>query len=396
MEYKPKQIVDLKTNSIVAFIVFLGALIVYALTQSPTLSFWDAGEYVTCSSILGIPHPPGNPTYILLGRFFTTILTSFQHASVINLLSGILSALAVMFTYLATVKLVSLYEKDKFLIIFSGFIAAFYIAFSFTFWNNAIEAEVYSGLAFVLNIIIWLTLIWVEKSEDLSHLNLLLLIIYIFFLGFGIHQTSLQLAPAVLFIVFYPTIINQIKKDTFWYKTAAITGVFLALYFIFNYFGKVFQIPDLSKMIILVSFFILLHYFYKEKVPGKVWVLAIVLILIGLSTHIFLFIRSSQRPFINEGAPSTVNLFTEYILRRQYGVTSFAVRRASFFYQIKEQFLEYFSWQFFNSETISSWLRIPQNLIAFLGSIIVWFLGLFGAIDQYKKNKHSFFYLFSF
>ena len=67
-DYKPQPIVDLKTNRIVGLIVFLSALVVYMLTLARTMSFWDAGEYATCGSILGIPHPPGNPFYIVIGR----------------------------------------------------------------------------------------------------------------------------------------------------------------------------------------------------------------------------------------------------------------------------------------------------------------------------------------
>ena len=161
MILRPRPIVNKKVNSIIAFLIFVGTLTVYYLTQARSLSFWDAGEYVTCSSILGVPHPPGNPFYILLGHFITNIFSSSAHAFVVNILSGIFSALAVMLTYLFTVKLVSMFEENKLFVHLSGFIAAFYIAFTFSFWNNAIEAEVYAGLALTINLIIWLTMVWV-------------------------------------------------------------------------------------------------------------------------------------------------------------------------------------------------------------------------------------------
>ena len=179
MNYTPQPVVNKRINRLVALSVFLGSLLVYYLTVARSLSFWDAGEYITCSSILGVPHPPGNPFYILLGRFFTALGGTIPHAFLINFVSGILSAFAVMFTYLFTIKFMTMWlsEKDSFYIYLGGFLAAFYTAFSFTFWNNAIEAEVYSGLAFTLNIIVWLTMLWVEKSRNFSHQNLLLLVI---------------------------------------------------------------------------------------------------------------------------------------------------------------------------------------------------------------------------
>ena len=402
MNLKPQsEFIDKKSNFIIAAITFLGSLFVYYLTMSRTLAFWDCGEYITCNSVFGVPHPPGNPFYIILGRFFTLVGRVFhwQDALTSNFLSALFSSFAVMFTYLFTVKLVSMFlnsKKEAFWAYLSGFIAAFYIAFSFSFWNNAIEAEVLAGLAFIINLIIWLTLIWVEKSENLSHQNILLLIIYIFFLGFGIHQTALQIAPAVLFIVVYPMLKDNIKTSGFWYHALAYTFGIIIIYLIFNGIGKSVHIPALSKYMFALASALLLYFHLKKEVPSKAWILAIVLILIGLSPHIFLLIRSKFRPFINEGNPQTWSAFTYYIFRRQYGVTSMFVRRATFLYQMRDQFLTYFSWQFFHPETIAHWLKIPANLIQMFANLIVTFLGLGGAYYHYKKNKHSFAYLFSF
>ena len=183
MNLKPQPIVNRKHNLLIGLFVFAFSLLIYYLTFARSLSFWDAGEYITCSSILGVPHPPGNPFYILFGRFFTIIGIGIPHAQIVNFLSGLLSSFAVMFTYFFTVKFVTMWikdEKEAYFAYLAGLLAAFYTAFSFTFWNNAIEAEVYSGLAFTINLIVWLTMIWVEKSEDLSHQNILLLMIYIF------------------------------------------------------------------------------------------------------------------------------------------------------------------------------------------------------------------------
>jgi hypothetical protein len=286
--------------------------------------------------------------------------------------------------------------KDSYLAYLGGFIAAFYTAFSFTFWNNAIEAEVYSGLAFILNLIVWLTMIWVEKSEDLSHQNLLLLIVYIFFLGFGIHQTSLQIAPAVLFIAVYPMLRNSIRSSAFWKRTIAYIFALIAVYLIFLYFGKIILIPALPKFMFAVGFLGILVYHLRGKVSKRTWLFALLFIGVAVSTHLFLYIRASYRPFINEGYPHTFKLFTDYILRRQYGVTSMFVRRATFLFQMKDQFLTYFSWQFFNNEILSQWLRMPGAIIQLLSNLIVTFLGFGGAYYHYKKNKHSFAYFFSF
>jgi len=102
-----------------------------------------------------------------------------------------------------------------------------------------------------------------------------------------------------------------------------------------------------------------------------------------------------HRPFINEGYPHTIKLFTDYVLRRQYGVVSMFQRRATFWYQFKDQFLTYFSWQFFHAETLSAAIKVPELFLQFLANLLVTFLGFGGAYYQYKKNKHAFAYFFS-
>ncbi|MFO7896305.1 MAG: hypothetical protein R6U84_05170, partial [Candidatus Cloacimonadales bacterium] len=110
----------------------------------------------------------------------------------------------------------------------------------------------------------------------------------------------------------------------------------------------------------------------------------------------FLFIRSELRPFINEGNPHNLELFTDYIFRRQYGPTSMFERRATFIYQMKDQFLEYFSWQFFHPETLAAWFKTPVQFMRVASNLIVTFLGFGGAYYHFKKNRHSFAFLFAF
>jgi hypothetical protein len=397
MNIKPQDVINKKINGNIAIAVFLISLVIYRLTLALSISFWDCGEYITCSSILGIPHPPGNPFYILLGRFATAIGgLAYTHTFIVNFLSAILCAFAVMLTYLITVKFISMWidKKQASFAYLTGFIAAMYTAFSYTFWHNAVEAEVYGGLALFINLIIYLTLIYVEKSENLSHQNYLILIIYLFFLGFGVHQTVLQIAPAVLFIVAYPYIREAFKnKNKFWSSLAAYLGGLLIIYLIFNQIGDVIDVPDLAKMAFALGIVGIIFYHFHDKVPAKSWNLAIFLTIVALSTHVFLVVRSSHRPFINEGHPHNWELFKNYVLRTQYGTTSFFTRNASFWHQIDHSFLRYFGWQFFHAEAIAGHLRIPVNIVQTFIHALIAILGLNGMIYQYKKNKHSFGYL---
>jgi len=391
---RPQAIIPPKYNAMLAWLIFAITLVLYISTQARTMSFWDSGEYATCISILGVPHPPGNPFYILFGRAIVALFGWLvPHGIIAAFISVLTSAFAVMFTYLFTVKLVSMLKVKAWEAMFAGTVAALYTAFSFTFWMNAIEAEVYSGLVFFVNLILWLTLLWVEKSRDYDHQNILLLIVYLFFLGFCVHQTALQIAPAVLFIVVYPLLQKGVSKDDFWMKVVGYTAAILAGYFIFGAIGKSLAIDDFDKWGFGLVTLIILGYELRDVFGKKFWYMSIMLVLVGLSSHIYLMIRAADRPFINEGHPSTLSAFWDYVLRKQYGNTSFVERRGSFFGdQMNYHFLRYFGMQWFPEGILAPLVNMGQSLGKGIGNIFIALLGFAGAMFHKKRNRHSFNY----
>ncbi len=393
MNFENKCTINRRTNAIIGLVVFLSVFIIYYITKPVSLSFWDCGEYISCSSILGVPHPPGNPFYILLGKFFTLLPIGLSHAQAVSLLSIIFSCFASLFVYLSIVKLVAIWETKQVYAYIAGIFGALFIAFSQEFWINAIEAEVYGGLSFFIALIIWLTLIWTEKQKNFDHQNILLLIVYLFFLGFSVHQTTLQIAPAVLLIVVLPLL----KFDKNFYKKLAIFVVIgLALYYIFYLIGTGFGQGSLGKYIFALFVIGVLMYYLRDYVQPRVWFFALLMVILGLSTHLILPIRAAADPFINEGDPSTMQRFIDYIFRKQYGPTSFTVRRAPIFMQLDFHFLRYFSWQFFDAQVISNFLNVSKQFIYTIFQFIVVTLGLTGFYYQFKKSKRSFIYLASF
>ena len=60
-----------KINDLVGWAVFVISLIVFAATVERTASFWDCGEFIACAYKLQVPHPPGAPLFLLLGRLFS-------------------------------------------------------------------------------------------------------------------------------------------------------------------------------------------------------------------------------------------------------------------------------------------------------------------------------------
>lgn len=394
---RPQALVPVFHNRVLAWLIFAITLVIYISTQARTMSFWDSGEYATCISILGVPHPPGNPFYIVFGRAIVALFGGIvSHAVIAAFISCLASAFAVMFTYLFTVKLVSMMKVRAWEAMIAGTVAALYTAFSFTFWMNAIEAEVYSGLVFFVNLILWLTLLWVEKSEDYSHQNILLLIIYLFFLGFCVHQTALQIAPAVLFIVVYPLLQNGIQKDNFWIKVVGYTFAILAGYFILGAIGKAVAVDDFDKWGFALVALLIIAYELRDVFGKRFWQLSFLLVLVGVSSHIYLMIRAADRPFINEGHPSTISYFTDYVLRKQYGNTSFIQRRGSFFGdQMGYHFIRYFGMQWFPQGILAPIVNMGSAMGKSLGAAIVVLLGFAGAIFHRRGNKHSFNYFLS-
>ena len=151
---------DKKINRIIAAIIFFISFITYLKTIAPTTSFWDCGEFITCSYILGVPHPPGSPLYLILGRVFTLIPWAVDIGLRVNIISAITSAFSVMFTYLIIVQLIKLWRgaprclEDRFVLFASAIIGSFALAFSDSHWFNAVEAEVYSISLFFTTIVI--------------------------------------------------------------------------------------------------------------------------------------------------------------------------------------------------------------------------------------------------
>ncbi|MEW5995048.1 MAG: DUF2723 domain-containing protein, partial [Candidatus Zixiibacteriota bacterium] len=191
-----------RTNAVLAAAIFLIAFVAYALTVQRTFSFWDCGEFIACSYILGIPHPPGTPLFVILGRVFSLIPLAEDISYRINYISVISSAFTAMFSYLLTVRVVRYFfaREDRHwttrLIAYIGGIAGgLFVAFGRTNWSNSVEAEVY-GLALALStMIVWLTLRYFEQRGTMAAARIIVLVFYLALLGIGIHMTVFLVVP---------------------------------------------------------------------------------------------------------------------------------------------------------------------------------------------------------
>lgn len=270
-----------RVNAAVAIGVWLTALVVYVRTQAPTLSFWDCGEFIACSYIFGIPHPPGTPTYLLFGRLATMLPTFSDISARVNFLSGLCSSLAALFSYLLGVRILRHWFKDdqsrfaRFLTYAGPAAGALFLAFGRTQWNNAVEAEVYGMSMLLMFAVAWLCVVYLEHRDTLFSGKILSLAIYLTFLGIGVHLTTLLILP-ISIVVF------ALKKDTplkYWFIIAAFFAV--EMYLIFALSSHPGEIPFYLPVAITGIVFVLFMFSF-ERIPWQLLVAAAGFILASL------------------------------------------------------------------------------------------------------------------
>lgn len=226
-------------NKIFGLIVFVISLTTYFLTVQPSVSFWDCGEFIASSYLMQVPHPPGTPLFLLLGRFFSLIPFADNLALRINSISVISSAFTILFLYLIAIKLIENFKGKNYnstfemiLTYFAASIGALSLAFSDTFWFNAVEAEVYALSTFFIAFITYLIILWNEKADEPDNEKYLLMIAYLIGLSTGVHLMSvLGLVPIVMVIVFrkYVTDESHLRKTGMLFLIHSVIATIVAL-----------------------------------------------------------------------------------------------------------------------------------------------------------------------
>ena len=225
-----------KLNKVIGFAVFVVSLVVYGKTVAPTTSYWDCGEFISSSYILGVPHPPGAPLHVLVGRVFTMIPEGLisDIGLRVNMISVLVSALSVMFAYLIIVRLIREFKgipetvDQKINIYTAGIIGALGFAFTDSQWFNAVEAEVYAVSIFFTTIVVWLILVWLEKAENPVSDKIIVLIAYLMGLATGVHLLNILAIPTLFLIVYFKKAELNIKTFSLW--AAGAIAAFVAIY----------------------------------------------------------------------------------------------------------------------------------------------------------------------
>ena len=330
---------DHKTlNKLFAAAAFLTALVLYLLTLPPTASFWDASERIACAYGLQIPHPPGNPFYLLLGRFFSMFSGAESAAYMINVMSALASAITIMLLYLIIVRFVrdfKGYEVDRYPSIDriglygGGLIGALTFAVTDSHWFTSVEAETYALSLTFTALVVWLVLKWSENHDNIRNERWLLLITFLFGLAFGVHLLS-------LLAIFFVGLIIYFRKYEFEPKSFIIaSGISIAIFFLI-YPLTIIHLPSLAgtfstttggmlgPLFFFAVFGALIAYgiYYTHKNghrTANIILLGYMLILVGYSSYSMIYIRSQVNPGIDQNSPDQVDSFISYLKREQYG-----------------------------------------------------------------------------
>ena len=340
-----------KLNNITGWIIGLVACAVYVLTMEPTGSLWDTGEFISCAYKLGIPHPPGAPLFIMLGRLFT-LFTPGDAAIGVNLLSALSSGFTIMFLFWTIThfgrRLVQKADEELqgnqlFTVMAAGVIGALAYTFSDSFWYSAVEGEVYALSSFFTAIVFWMILKWEHEDsragdDDVKRTRAERWIVLTFFmmgLSIGVHLLNLLTIPAIVMVYYFrrykPTwtggiiafligcvITGVIQKAVIQWSIGS-AGWFDRLFV--NSFG----LPFFSGFIF---FFVLLGvgiWFglrwaqanHNRFLRLGLWCLTFMLI--GYSAYLTTMIRSNANPGIDMNDVNNPISLVSYLSREQYG-----------------------------------------------------------------------------
>ncbi len=331
-----------KLNLYGGWVVFAIAMFVYGSTIEPTTSFWDCGEYIATSNKLEVGHPPGAPTFMIIGRVFSMFAAPENVAMTINLLSALSSALTILFlfwtiSYLA-IKFLDesdLSKGDLIAVIGSATVGALAFTFSDTFWFSAVEGEVYGMSSFCTALVFWAILRWERVADEPRSNRWLIFIWYIVGLSIGVHLLNLLAIPAIAFVYYFKKYKPTRNGIIIAFLISVVLLGFVQLvlipqivnisakfeYFFVNTVSLPFHSGSIIFSIFLVSglVFGIKWTHDNNKVVFNTALVSLTVLIIGYTSFALILIRSNANTPIDENNPENMVNLLSYLKREQYG-----------------------------------------------------------------------------
>jgi hypothetical protein len=381
-------------------------LMVFVLTLAPTVTFWDAGEFIAAAKTLGIPHPPGTPLFVMIAHVWAMLLPFGEYAVRTNLLSAVLSAAAAGLFFLVTHESIRLFTSGlehrmaRLLSLGGAAAAAMLGALTFTNWQNSNETEVYTVATLTIAAISWLLHVWRRKRGTDRAPRILLLIVYLAGISIGNHLLALLAGPAV--VMFVATTLRRepasdpVQRRAEWAQLAVVAGVWALL--IGLGLGS-------TGLIVLGGLCFTAAATYATMGRGGGFAaLSLFIVCIAVTPYLYIFIRSAQNPPINEAAAAVnevarrFDALLDVIRRAQYpprtplddptvahGPENPGRTLGLLAIQFGD-YIQYFIWQW--ARSVGRWLQV---LIA----LIFVALGLRGSYSQRRADPSAWWLLFA-
>ncbi len=339
-----------RINNIVGWIVTAIACTVYIMTAEAGGSLWDCGEFISSCFKLQIPHPPGAPLFVIMGRVFIILFgdNPLTAAKAVNVMSALASGFTIMFLFWTIThfarKIVqkgteALNGNQIFSIMAAGTVGALAYTFSDSFWFSAVEGEVYALSSFFTALVFWMMLKWEHNADQPGADKWIVLIFFMMGLSIGVHLLNLLTIPAIVMVYYYKRykvtgkgtfiafiigcIITGVAQKAVIQYTIKTAGKF-DIFFV-NSLGLPF-FSGFTVFFVLLAFAIFLGIKYanspKMKANGyflKLGLWCFAFMLLGYSTYITTMIRSAANPAIDMYNVDNPMSLEGYLGREQYG-----------------------------------------------------------------------------
>ncbi len=337
-----------RVNNMVGWIVGVIACTIFVMTMEPTGSFWDCGEFVSSCYKLQIPHPPGAPLFVLLGRFFIILFGDSPHTAArgVNFMSAIGSGLSILFLFWSIThfarKIVQKGDtrtdpnsNQLFTIMAAGVVGALAYTFCDSFWYSAVEGEVYATSAFFTALVFWAILKWEQQADQPGADRWIIFIFYMMGLSIGVHLLNLLTIPAIVMVYYFKrykpttwgtiiafvigcTLTGIVQKFVIQYTIKGATT--FDIFFVNNLhtpffigFGTFFLLLA-AALVIGIRWAVRKKYYYL-----KIGLWSAAFMLLGYSTYFTTIIRSNADPAVDMYNVDNPVSLAGYLGRDQYG-----------------------------------------------------------------------------
>ena len=336
-----------KINNWTGWIVTLIACTAYVMTTEATGSFWDCGEFISSAYKLQIPHPPGAPMFVLLGRLFIIFFgdNPLTAAKAVNTMSALASGFTILFLFWTITHFakrlvekqtgVALTNNQIILIMGAGIVGALAYTFSDTAWYSAVEGEVYALSSFFTALVFWAILKWEHKADEPGADKWIIFIFYLMGISIGVHLLNILTIPAIVMVYYFRQYKPSFKGGVLaFFIGVIITGfiqVFLIQYTIkwagaFDIsFVNSMGLPFFSGFIfffVLVAVLLTLGILYANKKGFyflKLGIWSVVFFLLGYTSYVTTLIRSNADPSVDMYNVDNPVTLMGYLGREQYG-----------------------------------------------------------------------------